>query len=133
MLFKKITRGTLFNVLQRLSQLGVNGFFSIKMKSDGSLARFKVHLIALGNRQEQSIDYDETFALVVKMTNVRTILSIVVAWFQPLQFDVKNSFLHGDLKEEVYMLLPLGYPTAEAGLVARLHCSLYGLKQALRA
>lgn len=57
------------------------GFFSIKMKSDGSLDRFKVHLIALGNQREESIDYDETFALVVKMTNVRTILSIVAAWF----------------------------------------------------
>ena len=49
------------------------------MKSDGSLDRYKARLVALRNRQEYGIDYDETFALVAKMTMVRTILAMAAS------------------------------------------------------
>ena len=50
------------------------------------------------------------------------------------QFDVKNVFLHGDLEEEVYMELPLGYTTStETKVVCKLQRALYGLKQSPRA
>lgn len=72
-------------------------------------------------------------APVAKMTSIRTTLAIVASQFWPLfQFYVKNTFLHGDLKE-VYMRHPPGYPTTSDDLVARLRHSLYGLKQAPRA
>lgn len=45
--------------------------------------------------------------------------------------DVKSEFLHGDLKEEIYMEQPQGY-TQKSSLVWRLKKYLYGLKQALR-
>ena len=90
--------------------------------------------MALDNRQEYGIDYEETFALVTKMTTVHTILAIVASQSWPLfQFDVKNAFLHGDLKEEVYVRLPQGFPKPSEGQVALSKRSLYGLKQAPRA
>ena len=46
--------------------------------------------------------------------------------------DVKNAFLNGDLLEEVYMQLPLGYPDSQ-NQVCRLHHALYSLKQAPQA
>eukprot|EP00268_Persea_americana_P005426 TRINITY_DN11818_c1_g3_i1.p1 TRINITY_DN11818_c1_g3~~TRINITY_DN11818_c1_g3_i1.p1 ORF type:complete len:152 (+),score=17.72 TRINITY_DN11818_c1_g3_i1:37-456(+) len=108
--------------------------FSIKLKFDGSLDQYKARLVALGNRQEYGINYDETSAPVAKMTIVRSILAIAVSQSWPLfQLDVKNAFLHGDLEELVYMCLPQGYIIANDRDVARLKRSLYGLKQALRA
>ena len=107
--------------------------FSIKLRSDGSLGRYKARLMVLGNKQEYGQDYDETFAPVAKMTTVRTILALAASQSWPLhQMDVKNAFLHGDL-EEVYMKLPSGMPTSSPNDVCKLKRSLYGLKQAPRA
>ena len=51
----------------------------LKLKSNGSLDRYKDRLVAIGNRQEYGIDYDEIFALVAKMTTVRTILALAAS------------------------------------------------------
>lgn len=105
----------------------------MKLNSDGSLNRFKARLVALGNKQEYGIDYDETFALVAKMTSVRIILSIAASNGWSLhQLDVKNAFLHGDLMEDIYMTPPQGLFLSSKG-VCKLKRSLYGLKQAPRA
>jgi len=81
--------------------IGSTWVFSTKLRSDGLLDRYKARLVALGNRQEYVIDYEEIFALVAKMTTIRTILAITASQSWPLhQMDVKNAFLHVDLKEE---------------------------------
>ncbi|RVW37445.1 Retrovirus-related Pol polyprotein from transposon TNT 1-94 [Vitis vinifera] len=43
---------------------------SVKLRSDGSLDRYKARLIALGNKQEYGVDYEETFAPIAKMTTI---------------------------------------------------------------
>ena len=123
--------GILFLVLLQSNLLGVNGFFSIKLHSDGSLDRYKARLVALGNKQEYGVDYEETFAPIAKMTTFRTILAIAASHSWRLhQMDVKNAFLHGDLQEEIYIKLPSGMTTSSPHDVCKLRRSLYGLKQA---
>jgi len=68
------------------------------------------------------------------MTSIRTILSLIVAEYLHLeQLDVKTTFLHGDLEEEIYMQQPQGYEVkGKEKLMCMLKKSLYGLKQAPR-
>lgn len=97
----------------QLKPIGSKWVFSIKLRSDGSLDRYKAWPVVLGNKQEYDLDYDETFALVAKIITVRTILALAISQLWSLhQMDIKNAFLHGDLKEEVYMKLPSDAPTA---------------------
>ena len=87
--------------------LGCKWVYSVKVRSDGSLDRYKARLVALGNNQEYGVNYEETFAPVAKMTIVHTILALAASSDWPLhQMDVKNVFLHGDLKECIYMKSP---------------------------
>lgn len=68
--------------------------------------------------------YKETFALVAKMATVRTVMAITASRWWPLyQMDIKNAFLHGDLKE-VYMWLPPGYVSYSTNEVAKLALSM---------
>uniref|UniRef100_A0A2N9IA16 Retrovirus-related Pol polyprotein from transposon TNT 1-94 n=1 Tax=Fagus sylvatica TaxID=28930 RepID=A0A2N9IA16_FAGSY len=117
-----------------VTPLGCKWVYSIKVKSDGSLDRYKARLVALGNNQEYGVNYEETFAPVAKMTTIRTILAIAASQNWDLhQMDVKNAFLHGDLKEDVYMRPPAGLLSTPTSAVCKLRRSLYGLKQAPRA
>lgn len=92
--------------------------YKVKRNSDGTIKRFKAHLIAKGYTQLEGIDYKETFSPVAKLVTVRVLLTIV--------------FLHGDLPEEVYMLPPPSYVRKGENLLCKLHKLLYGLKQASR-
>jgi hypothetical protein len=107
--------------------------YKVKTCSDGSLERYKARLVACGFQREHGQDYDETFALVAHMTTIHTLLVVAsVRGWSISQLDVKNVFLIGELREDVYMRPPPGYSVPKC-MVCHLHRSLYGLKQAPRA
>jgi hypothetical protein len=103
----------------------------IKTSCDGS-AHFKARLVAKGYAQKQGIDYDETFSPVAHYDTIRTLLVVAASKNMKLkQFDMKTTFLYGELEEEVYLEQLEGFDDGN-GCVCRLMRSLYRLKQAPR-
>uniref|UniRef100_A0A2N9EHZ0 Reverse transcriptase Ty1/copia-type domain-containing protein n=1 Tax=Fagus sylvatica TaxID=28930 RepID=A0A2N9EHZ0_FAGSY len=115
--------------------VGCRWVYKIKRNSDGSVSRYKACLVAKGFHQQAGVDFAETFSPVVKPPTVRIILSLAAQNRWSLrQLDVSNAFLHGLLKETVFMAQPLGFVNSTLpSHVCHLHKSLYGLKQAPRA
>ena len=88
----------------RKSVVGCKWIYKIKTRYDGFIERYKTCLVAKSFTQEYQIDYEETFALIARISSIRAFLAIVVASKQDFfQMDVKNAFFNGDLSEEIYM------------------------------
>ncbi len=109
--------------------------FTVKPGHKDVPARYKARLVAQGYTQSQGIDYQDTYAPVVKQCSLRTVLSLVAALdLEITQLDIKTAFLYGELEEELYLEQPEGFVTAgRENEVCRLKKSLYGLKQSPRA
>ena len=106
--------------------------FKIKRHANGTIECYKVRLVAKGFRQIPGLDFDETFAPVVKLTSIRILCALAVRLrlhFHHL--DVETAFLNGKLDNELYLKLPHDCGKF-SGQLKRLHKSMYGLKQASR-
>ena len=103
-----------------------------KRGPDGSVQKYKARIVAQGFTQVEGLDYDQTFAPVVKLSTFRAILAIAVQQNLTIhQMDVKAAYLNGKLKEEIYMEAPPGMDIPE-GMVLRLNRAVYGTKQGSR-
>ncbi|CAI7882035.1 unnamed protein product [Closterium sp. NIES-53] len=103
-----------------------------KHKANGSIERPKSRLVAMGNTQTRGVHYDQVFTPVGKPTTLRCSLGMTVSsGFHIHHIDVTTAYLHGVLKEELYMRQPPGFDDG-SGRVCRLKKSIYGLKQAPR-
>nr|GEZ25309.1 retrovirus-related Pol polyprotein from transposon TNT 1-94 [Tanacetum cinerariifolium] len=102
---------------------------------ENTVIRNKTRLVVRGYRQEKGIDFEESFALVARIEAIRIFLAYVAhKGFTLYQIDVKTAFLHGSLKEDVYVCQPEGFIDADyPSHVYKLKKALYGLKQAPRA
>nr|GEY99710.1 retrovirus-related Pol polyprotein from transposon TNT 1-94 [Tanacetum cinerariifolium] len=91
--------------------------------------------IVRGYRQEERIDFEESFAPVARMEAIMIFLAYAAhKSLTVFQMDVKTAFLHGTLKEDVYVCQPEGFIDVDhPSHVYKLKKALYGLKQAPRA
>jgi transposase InsO family protein len=123
---------TLEDLPSNRSPVACKWVFRTKYDDTGNISRYKARLVAKGFSQIPGIDFDETFAPVVRIETVRLLLALAARYnLQVHVVDVVGAYLNGKLDEEIYMQQP---PLFEDGTprVCRLHRTLYGLKQSGR-
>lgn len=96
---------------------------------------FQSRLVAKGYTQLFSLNYGDTLSVVAKISSICLFLAMTaIHHYLFHQLDIKNAFLHGELKEEGYMNQPSGFNIpGNSKLVFRLRRSLYGMKQSPRS
>ncbi|GJW50133.1 retrovirus-related pol polyprotein from transposon TNT 1-94 [Tanacetum coccineum] len=109
--------------------------YKVKLDEYGDVLKNKARLVAKGYRQEEGIDFEESFAPVARIEAIRIFIANAASKNMTIyQMDVKTTFLNGELKEEVYVSQPEGFVDPDHPThVYRLKKALYGLKQAPRA
>nr|GEV58804.1 retrotransposon protein, putative, unclassified [Tanacetum cinerariifolium] len=106
-----------------------------KKDEDNSVNRNKARLVANRYRQEEGIDFKESFAPVAHLEDVEIFIAFVAHnSFTIYQIYVKTTFLNFPIKEEVYVSQPDGFVDPEhPERVYSLRNAIYGLKQDPRA
>ncbi|XP_073153942.1 uncharacterized protein [Henckelia pumila] len=90
--------------------LGYKWIFKRKMKSDGTIEKYKARMVIKGYHKREGLDYFDTYSPVTRITSIRVILSIAALRnLEVHQIDVKTAFLNGDLEEKFYMEQPEGF------------------------
>ncbi|GJY60111.1 retrovirus-related pol polyprotein from transposon TNT 1-94 [Tanacetum coccineum] len=106
---------------------------STKLKRNGEVDKYKACLVAKGYKQVYGVDYKEVFSPVARHDTIRLVIALAAQNSWPIfHLDVKSAFLHGELKEQVFVSQPPGY-VKDIHKVYKLNKALYGLKQAPRA
>nr|GEZ18996.1 retrovirus-related Pol polyprotein from transposon TNT 1-94 [Tanacetum cinerariifolium] len=106
--------------------------YKVKLDEYGDVLKNKARLVAKGYQQEEGLDFEESFAPVVRSEAIRIFIANLASKNMTIyHMDVKKTFLNGELKEEVCVSQPEGlvdpdHPTH----VYPLKKALYGLKQA---
>nr|GEZ40171.1 hypothetical protein [Tanacetum cinerariifolium] len=113
-----------------ISPLTLKWLFKNKHDEEQTVNGNKSRLVVRGYRQEEGIDFEESFAPVARMEAIRIFLAYVThKSFTVFQMDVETAFLHGSLKEDVYVCQPEGFIDVDhPSHVYKLKKALYGLK-----
>ena len=95
--------------------------FKLKYFPDGLIKNFKAQFCARGDQQIEDIDFFETYAPVVQLTTICSMLILkVLLELKSIQGDITVAFLHANLEEgeDVFMEMPLGFRKKNAGPLA---------------
>nr|GEU45145.1 hypothetical protein [Tanacetum cinerariifolium] len=133
--FKRLDAWVLVPAPDNISPLTLKSLLKNKHDEEQTVIRNKSRLVVRGYRQEEGINFEESFAPVARMEAIRIFLAYAAhKSFSVFQMDVKTAFLHGSLKEDMYVCQPEGFiDVAHPSHVYKLKKALYGLKQAPRA
>ncbi|GJS57204.1 retrovirus-related pol polyprotein from transposon TNT 1-94 [Tanacetum coccineum] len=115
--------------------IALKWIYKVKLDEYGDVLKNKARLVANGYRQEEGINFEESFAPVARIKAIRIFIANAASKNMTIyQMDAKTAFLNGELKEEVYVSQPEGFVDPDHPTHAyRLKKALYGLKQAPRA
>jgi transposase InsO family protein len=129
---KKMGTWELADLPEGRKPIGCKWVFVKKRDEKGKLIKYKAWLVAQGFSQKPGVDFsnDGTFAPVMRFETLRTFLAFAASMKWDIkQFDVKGAYLHGLLKELIFMDQPRGFDDG-SGRVCKLIRTLYGLRQA---
>jgi hypothetical protein len=103
-----------------------------KLRSDGTIDKYKASLVAKGYIQKEGEDFFDTYSPVARLTTIYVLLSLTASHGLLIhQMDIKTTFLNEELEKEIYMIQPDGFVVkGQEDNVCKLLKSLYGLKQA---
>ncbi|GJT16890.1 retrovirus-related pol polyprotein from transposon TNT 1-94 [Tanacetum coccineum] len=110
--------------------IGLKWLWKNKKDEESTVIRNKVRLVAKGYRQEEGIDFEESFAPVARLGAVWILIAYAAhKSFLIFQMDVKMTFLNNPLKEEVYVSQPDMFVDPDnLEIVYHLKKALYRLK-----
>ncbi|GKB06092.1 retrovirus-related pol polyprotein from transposon TNT 1-94 [Tanacetum coccineum] len=112
--FKRLDVWVLVPASDNIKPLTLKWLFKNKHDDENMVIKNKIHLVMRGYRQEEGIDFEESFALVVRMEAIRIFLAYAAhKSFTVFQMGMKTTFLHGTLKEDVYVCQPKGFIDAD--------------------
>ena len=106
---KKMGTWELADLPEGREPIGCKWVFVKKRDEKGKLIKYKARLIAQGFSQKPGVDFsnDGTFAPVMQFETLRTFLALMASMKWDIkQFDVKGTYLHGLLKESIFMDQP---------------------------
>ncbi|GKE40949.1 retrovirus-related pol polyprotein from transposon TNT 1-94, partial [Tanacetum coccineum] len=90
--------------------ISLKWIYKVKLDELGGILKNKARLVARGYRQEEGIDFEESFAPVARLEAIRIFLAFAAHMNMVIyQMDVKTAFLNGNLREEVYVSQPDGF------------------------
>ncbi|GKC66074.1 retrovirus-related pol polyprotein from transposon TNT 1-94 [Tanacetum coccineum] len=83
--------------------IALKWIYKVKLDEYGDVLKNKARLVAKGFRQEEGLDFEESFAPVARLEAIRIFIANAASKNMTVyQMDVKTAFLNGELKEEVY-------------------------------
>ncbi|GJW72918.1 retrovirus-related pol polyprotein from transposon TNT 1-94 [Tanacetum coccineum] len=133
--FKRLDVWELVECLIGRNIIAVKWIWKNKTDAENKFIRNKSRLVTKGYRQEEGINFEESFALVARLEAVRIFVAYAAYKNFPIyQMDIKMAFPNGPLKEEVFVHQPDEFVDPDfSNHVYRLKKALYGLKQSPRA
>ena len=107
--------------------------FKLKRGPNNEITRYKARWVVKGYEQQYGVNYDQTYAAVVKPMAFRALFAIAAYLDLDIdQMDVQTAFLYSFIDQLIYVEVPPGYKKERPGIVCKLLKGLYGLKQAPR-
>nr|GEU58403.1 hypothetical protein [Tanacetum cinerariifolium] len=133
--FKRLEVWELVPRPDKVMVITLKWIYKVKLDELGGILKNKAQLVARGYRQEEGINFEESFAPVARLEAIRIFLTYAAHMNMVVyQMDVKTVFLNGNLQEKLYVSQPDGFVDPDnPNHVYKLKKALCGLKQAPRA
>lgn len=106
--------------------------FNIKYTADGRIDRFKARLVARGFSQREGLDYEDTFAPVIRLESLRILFALAATYnLKAHLLDATNAYVGSKLDKQIFMEIPEGVDpkSYDPNDVCEILQSLYGLRQ----